>query len=172
MSINVSIQNPTRLATKVSTKAIQEIDHWIGKYPADQRQSAVMAALRIVQDEHQGYLTPELMDAVADYLHMPRIAVYEVASFYAMYESRPVGKFKICVCNSISCLLCGSETLLEYLQKKLDISIGEVSKDGRFSIKIVECLGACVGAPMMMIGKTYYENLTPEKIDKILDGLR
>ncbi len=160
------------LETLVSAEAVAEIDHWIGKYPADQKQSAVMAALRIVQDENGGHLTTQLMDAVAMYLEMPKIAVYEVATFYSMYEHKPVGKYKICVCNSISCLLCGSHEILDYLQKKLGVGLGEVTSDGRFSIKEVECLGACVGAPMMMIGREYYENLTPEKIDKILENLK
>ena len=162
----------TALSTLVSAEAIAEIDHWISKYPADQKQSAVMAALRIVQDENGGHLTTPLMDAVAVYLEMPKIAVYEVATFYSMYEHKPVGKYKICVCNSISCLLCGSHEILDYLQNKLGVGLGEVTSDGRFSIKEVECLGACVGAPMMMIGREYYENLTPEKIDKILENLK
>ena len=130
-----------------------------------------MAALRIVQENNEGYLTEPLMDAVAEYLEMPRIAVYEVATFYSMYEHQPVGRHKICVCNSISCLLNGSEEVLTYLQDKLGIKLGEVTADGKFSIKEVECLGACVGAPAVMIGKQYYESLTPEKIDQILEEL-
>jgi len=149
----------------------REIDHWVAKYPEDQKQSAVMAALRLVQENNQGHLTTELMDAVAEYLEMPRIAVYEVATFYSMYEHKPVGRHKICVCNSISCLLNGSEELISYLEKKLEVKPGEVTPDGKFSIKEVECLGACVGAPAMMIDKQYYEKLTPETIDKILDEL-
>jgi len=149
----------------------KEIDHWVAKYPEDQKQSAVMAALRLVQENNQGHLTTELMDAVAEYLEMPRIAVYEVATFYSMYEHKPVGRHKICVCNSISCLLNGSEELISYLEKKLEVKPGEVTPDGKFSIKEVECLGACVGAPAMMIDKQYYEKLTPETIDKILDEL-
>lgn len=149
----------------------KEIDQWIAKYPEDQKQSAVMAALRIVQENNGGYLTNELMDAVAEYLDMPRIAVYEVATFYSMYEHKPVGRHKICVCNSVSCLLNGSEEVLDYLQTKLGVGMGEVTADGKFSIKEVECLGACVGAPAVMIGKDYYEHLTPEKIDKLLDEL-
>ena len=160
------------LSQLVSSKAIAEVDQWVKQYPDDQKQSAVMAALRIVQDENGGYLTTELMDGVANYLEMPPIAVYEVASFYSMYEHRPVGKHKICVCNSISCMINGSEKIIDYLKKKLGVELGEVTKDGRFSIKEVECLGACVGAPMMMIGKQYYEDLTPEKIDKIIESLR
>ena len=130
-----------------------------------------MTSLRLVQDINQGYLTTELMDAVSEYLEMPRIALYEVATFYSMYEHKPVGRHKICVCNSISCLLNGSEELISYLEKKLEVKPGEVTPDGKFSIKEVECLGACVGAPAMMIDKQYYEKLTPETIDKILDEL-
>jgi NADH-quinone oxidoreductase subunit E len=149
----------------------KEIDTWIGKYPDDHKCSAVMAALRIVQDQNGGWLTVELMDAVADYREMPPIAVYEVATFYSMYEHKPVGKHKICVCNSISCMLNGSEKILDYLQEKLGIGLGEVTEDGRFTIKEVECLGACVGAPAAMIGKQYHEHLTPEILDKILKDL-
>lgn len=162
------LKNSVHLLSEQSTA---DIDIWIAKYPEEQKQSAVMAALRIAQDQNGGWLTNDLMNAVAAYLDMPRIAVYEVATFYSMYEHQPVGRHKICVCNSISCLLNGSEKTIDYLQEKLDVRIGEVTPDGKFSIKEVECLGACVGAPAMMIGKQYYENLTVEKIDQILEGL-
>jgi len=155
----------------LSKEVRDEIDHWLTKFPEDQKQSAVMPALTAVQNANGGYLTPELMDAVAFYLGMPKIAVYEVATFYSMYEHKPVGKHKICVCTNISCMLCGSQKIVDYLKKKLDIDFGEVTTDGRFSLKEVECLAACVGAPMMQIGDDYYENLTPEKIDSILEGL-
>ncbi len=148
-----------------------EIDRWIAKYPPDQKQSAVMAALRIVQDQNGGHLNTQLMDAVAQYLEMDPIAVYEVATFYSMYEMKPVGRHKICICTNISCMLCGSEKIVEHLKKKLGIGFGEVTPDGRFSLKEVECLGACVGAPMFQIGEHYYEHLTTEKVDKILDEL-
>jgi NADH-quinone oxidoreductase subunit E len=164
-------QHTTADPDLISAAARAEIDRWIGKYPADQQQAAVMAALRIVQDENGGWLTQELMDAVAAYLEMPPVAVYEVATFYAMYELKPVGRHKICVCDSISCMLNGSDRIVDYLKKKLGVEVGDVTPDGRFSIKIVECLGACVGAPMFMIGNRYYEDLTPEKIDRILDEL-
>ncbi len=148
-----------------------EIDQWIAKYPAEWKQSAVMAALRIVQDDNGGYLTQELMDRVADYLDMPRIAVYEVATFYSMYELEKVGKHKICVCTNVSCMICGSENIVEHLEKRLGIKLGETTEDGKFTLKEVECLGACGGAPMFQIGKQYYENLTPELVDSILDSL-
>ena len=147
------------------------INKWVAKYPKDQKQSAVMAALRIVQEDNNGFLTTELMDDVAEYLNMPKISVYEVATFYSMYEHKPVGKHKICICTNISCMLCGSKSLVQHLENKLDIKMGEVTQDGKFSLKQVECLGACVNAPMLQIGKTYYENLNKDKLDLILDDL-
>jgi NADH-quinone oxidoreductase subunit E len=152
----------------ISPESRTEIDKWIAKYPADNKRSAVMAALRTVQDQNGGWLSGDLIDAVADYLEMPSIAVYEVASFYSMYELEPVGRHKICLCTNVSCMLCGSDSILEYLQKKLGIGFGETTADGRFTLKEVECLGACGGAPMMQIHNKYYENLTPERIDEIL----
>ena len=148
-----------------------EIDQWIAKYPSEWKQSAVMAALRIVQDANGGFLTQELMDQVADYLDMPPIAVYEVATFYSMYERDRVGRHKICVCTNVSCMICGSDSIVDHLQKRLGIRLGETTEDGRFTLKEVECLGACGGAPMFQIGKQYYENLTPELVDSILDSL-
>lgn len=148
--------------------AMQEIDDWIAKYPSSQKQSAVMSALRIVQ-EAQGHLTPELMDAVAEYLDMPAIAVYEVASFYTMYELKPTGKHLINVCTNISCMLNNSQELVERLEKKLQIKLGETTSDGRFTLRAVECLGACVDAPMMQVDKDYHAKLTTEEaIDNVL----
>ena len=149
----------------------EQIDAWIAKYPEGWQQSACMAALMFVQDMNGGHLTTELMDQVADYLDMPAIAVYEVASFYSMYEHKPVGRHKICLCSNVSCMINGSDSILEHLSNRLGIGFGQVTGDGKFSIKEVECLGACGGAPMMQIGHTYYENLTPELVDQILDGL-
>ncbi len=148
-----------------------EIDRWIAKYPPEWKQSACMAALRIVQDANGGWLSNELMDDVASYLDMPPIAVYEVATFYSMYELKPVGKHKVCVCTNVSCMLNGCDRIVEHLEGRLGIKFGEVTEDGRFSLKEVECLGACGGAPMLQIGNKYYENLTPELVDSILDGL-
>jgi len=157
--------------TLLSTESCAEIDQWIAKYPADRKQSAVMAALRIVQDQNGGWLNTELMDAIADYLGIPAIAVYEVASFYSMYELEPVGRHKICICTNISCMLCGSDQVIEHLQHRLGIKLGETTSDGRFTLKEVECLGACVNAPVIQIARDYHERLTPELIDTILDGL-
>jgi len=147
------------------------IDRWLACYPEDQKQSAVIAALRIVQETQGGYLTKDLMDQVAVYLEMTPISVYEVATFYSNFEHKPVGRHKICLCTNISCMLRGSDDLLQYLEQKLDVKVGEVTADGKYSIKKVECLGACGGAPMMQIGKVFYEDLTEARIDDILDNL-
>jgi NADH-quinone oxidoreductase subunit E len=156
----------------LSSHARSEIDRWIAKYPADRKQSAVLAALREVQHENQGYLTTELMDAVAEYLQMPPIVVYEVGSFYSMLETEKCGRHSISVCTNISCMLNGSGEIMQHIEKKLGIKEGESTEDGRFHIKQEEeCLAACCGAPMMMVDHVYHENLTPEKVDEILDKL-
>jgi NADH-quinone oxidoreductase subunit E len=154
----------------LSKKSLQQIDREIAKYPEDRKRSAVMAALRIAQEEH-GWLSRELMDYIAGLLALPPIQVYEVATFYSMYDLEPVGKHKISVCTNVSCMLCGSDTIVAHLEKRLGITLGQTTPDGRFTLKEVECLAACGGAPMLQIGKQYYENLTPEKLDAILDGL-
>ncbi|QKK12204.1 MAG: NADH-quinone oxidoreductase subunit NuoE [Pseudomonadota bacterium] len=151
--------------------SLNEIDQWIDKYPAEQRQSAVMAALRVAQEQNGGWLTSDLMDAVAEYLQMPAIAVYEVATFYSMYELRPVGKTKLCLCTNISCQLRGSEEIVAHLKQRLGVEMGGTTEDGKITLKEVECLGACVNAPVMQVGREYHENLTPESIDAFLDGL-
>ena len=158
--------------TTLSKKTCKEIDSWLKKYPDDQKQSAVLAALREVQHENKGYLTTELMDSVADYLEMEKIAVYEVASFYSMFETKPVGQHSVSVCNNISCMLMGADKIINHIEKKLDIKTGESTKDGKFFLKCEEeCLAACCGGPMMMIDHIYYENLTTDKVDEILDSL-
>jgi len=156
----------------ISDKAKQQIDIWVAKYPAGYQSSAVMEALKIVQAENDGSLTSELIQAVADYLEMPVISAYEVATFYENYNHKPVGKHVIRFCHNISCMLNGADDLISYLETKTGVKIGEVSEDGLVSVKKVECLGACVGAPMFQIGDQYYENLTQKKIDEILDGLK
>ncbi len=148
-----------------------EIDKWIAKYPAEQKQSATMPALRIVQEANGGWLNTELMDAIAEYLDVRPISVYEVATFYSMYELKPVGRHKICVCTNVSCMLCGSDEIVAHLRSRLGIGFGETTADGKFTLKEVECLGACGGAPMFQIGTVYYENLTPQKVDAVLDEL-
>ncbi len=157
---------------KLSEHARSEIDRWIKIYPEDQKQSAVLAALREVQHENQGYLTTELMDAVAEYLEMPLIAVYEVVAFYSMLETEKVGRHSISVCTNISCMLNGSDEIVQHIEKKLGIKIGESTEDGRYYLKQEEeCLAACCAAPMMMVDHVYHENLTPEKVDEILEKL-
>lgn len=156
--------------TGLSEHARQEIDTWIAKFPPDRKRSAVLAALRTVQHDNGGYLTRESMDAVADYLGLPKVQVYEVATFYSMFETKPVGRHSISVCTNISCMLCGGEEMLSHVEKRLGIKVGESTPDGRFFLKREEeCLAACNNAPMMMVDHVYYENLTPEKVDEILD---
>lgn len=159
------------MASLLSPRALSEIEKEAQKYPAEHRASAVMAALRIAQEEH-GWLSEPVMDFVAGLLGMQPIQVYEVATFYSMYELRPVGRHKISVCTNISCMLCGSDDIVRYLEEKLGIRLGETTPDGRITLREVECLAACGGAPACIVGKTYHENLTPEKIDVILAGLK
>lgn len=156
---------------KISKDTYAAIDKWIAKYPTENRQAAVIPALHIIQDANKGYLTEALMDELADYLGMPEIAVYEVASFYSMYEHKPVGRHKVSICTNISCMLMGSDKIVKHLQEKYGAGLGETTTDGKFTFKEVECLGACVGAPMCLIGRDYHENLTPEKIEEILNKL-
>ncbi len=149
------------------------IDHSIAKYPPERKRSAVLAALTEAQHENGGYLTVALMDEVADYLDMPRIAVYEVASFYSMLETKPVGRHSISVCTNLSCWLRGADALVAHIEKRLGIETASSTSDGRIYLKREEeCLAACAGAPMMMVDHKYYEDLTPSKIDLVLDGLR
>ena len=169
-----SSQNKTHdsaaTAALLSLHLREEIDHWLAKFPPDRKRSAVLAALRAAQHENNGYLTRELMDAIADYLELPPVQVYEVASFYSMFETKPVGRHHISVCTNISCMLCGGEEILAHCERRLGIKVGESTADGRFYLKQEEeCLAACNGAPMMMVDHVYYENLTNEKVDEILD---
>jgi len=155
----------------LSSRSLKLVEREIAKYPPERKSSAVMAALRIAQAEH-GWLSVPLMDYVAGLLVMRPIQVYEVASFYSMYDLKPVGKHKICVCTNVSCMLCGSDQIVKHLEKRLGIKLGETTPDGRFTLKEVECLAACGGAPMFQIGDSYYENLTPQKVDELLASLR
>ncbi len=147
------------------------IDAEVAKYPPEWKQSAVMPALTLVQDANGGWLTRDLMDAVAAYLDMPVVSVYEVATFYGMYDLEPQGRHKVCVCNSVSCLLLGSEELIEHVESKYGVRPGETTPDGRFTFKEVECLGACRHAPAVLLDKTYHEDLSPEALDELIDGL-
>ena len=151
---------------------LHEIDGWLKCFPPDQKQSAVLSALRIAQHQNNGFLTTPLMDAVAAYLSMDKIAVYEVASFYSMYELKPVARHNIAVCTNVSCMLMGSENIVNHLQKKLGIKMGESTGDGRIYLKKEEeCLAACAGGPMMQVDHVYHTHLTLQKVDEIIDGL-
>ena len=156
----------------LSADAIEKIEYELTKYPEDQRQAAVMSALRIAQTEN-GWLSPECIVDVAKYLGIPKIAALEVATFYNMYDLEPVGKHKITVCTNISCMLRDSDTIVEHLKKKLDIDFNEVSADGKYCLKEGECMGSCGGAPLMSVNNTkVHEFLTPEKVDEILKELK
>lgn len=157
--------------TLLSSKVRAQIDEWLLRYPANQKRSGVIQALMFAQEANNGWLTEQLMDAVADYLDMPRIAVYEVASFYTMYNLAPVGRHVIHVCTNISCMLNGAEDILQHIKHKLKINVNETTADGKFTLREAECLAACAGAPMFQIDKTYYENLNPKKINTILEEL-
>jgi len=155
----------------LTTESIQKIDREIAKYPADQKQSAVMAALAIAQEE-LGWLPSEAIEFVANYLGMPPIAAYEVASFYNMYDLKPVGKHKLTVCTNLPCMLSGGVDAGEYLKKKLGIEFNETTPDGKFTLKEGECMGACGDAPVMLVNnRRMCSCMQPEQIDKLLAEL-
>lgn len=168
MSSNaISSQLPS---TKLSDESLAEIERECKKYPPEHRQSALMAALRIAQDEH-GWLSSALIELVAAIIRVPAVRAFEVATFYTMYDLQPVGKHKISVCTNISCMLRGCDEIVAHLQKKLGVKFGETTTDGKFTLKEAECLAACAGAPMLQLDREYHENLTPQRIDEILDNL-
>jgi len=155
----------------LSYQAKQAIDSWLTKFPPEQKQSAVLYALQVVQEENGGWLTEALMNAVAAYLGIPKVVVYEVATFYSMFELKPVGRYKISICTNISCMLRGSDEIVSHLKNRLGINLGETTEDGHFTLKEVECLAACGGAPALQINRIYYEDITPDRIDSILADL-
>jgi NADH-quinone oxidoreductase subunit E len=157
----------------LSAHVREEIDHWVAKFPEGRQRSAVIAALHAAQHENGGYLTPELMTAVAEHLKLPPIQVFEVASFYSMFETKPVGRHSISVCTNISCMLRGGDDILAHVEKRLGIKAGQSTPDGKFYLKVEEeCLAACCGAPMMMIDHVYHENLTPKSVDEVLEAVK
>ena len=159
-------------AEALPTRVVEEIEHWKTRFPEGRERSAVIAALHAAQHENHGFLTRELMDGVAEYLGLPPIQVYEVATFYSMFQTRPVGRNDVAICTNVSCMLRGADDLVAHVEKKLGIKLGESTEDGRiFLKKEEECLAACCGAPMMMVNHVYHENLTIENVDDILDGL-
>jgi len=154
----------------LAASSIAEIEQEIAKYPPECKASAIMAGLRIAQEQH-GWLAPELIAEVADLVGVPSVRAMEVATFYSMYHLQPVGRHVISLCTNLSCMLRGSDSIFGHLQQRLGIGFGGTTEDGKFTIKEVECLAACGGAPMLQIDKDYYENLTPERVDEILEGL-
>lgn len=159
--------------TTLLTESIKgKIDTWVAKFPIGKQRSAIIGSLHAVQEHNQGYLTPELMDAVADYLDLPRIYIYEVATFYSMFQTEPVGRNEIAICTNISCMLSGSDVIVQHIEDRLSIKLGESTKDGNIFLKREEeCLAACTGAPMMMVNHQYIENLDIEKVNEILEKL-
>jgi NADH-quinone oxidoreductase subunit E len=157
---------------QLSAYVRQEIDRWKTRFPEGRERSAVIGALHAVQHENDGYLTTELLNEVADYLNLPPIQVYEVATFYSMFQTKPVGRHNVAICTNVSCMLRGADDIVGHVEKKLGIKLGESTEDGRIFLKNEEeCLAACCGAPMMMVDHKYHENITPQKIDDILDAL-
>jgi len=166
----------TALASKLqllSEDTRKEIDHWVAKFPPGRQRSASLAALRAAQQQNHGFLTPDLMDAVAEYLNLPPIQVYEVASFYSMFETHPCGRHHVSICTNISCMLNGAEELVAHAEARLGIKLNQSTPDGRIFLKQEEeCLAACTGAPMMMVDHVFHEHLTPAALDSILDALK
>ncbi len=162
----------TDTESPLSAHSREEIDELLKRYPVEQKKSALLGALSVAQHQNHGYLTDELMDAVAAYLGLAKIEVYEVASFYSMYELKPVARHNVSLCTNISCMLMGSQTIVDHVESKLGIKLGESTEDGRIYLKVEEeCLAACSSGPMMQVDHVYHENLTPEKVDAILDAL-
>ena len=157
----------------LSENVRKEIDSIRSKFPYDKNKSSIIESLLVIQHENSGYLNEEFIGALAQYLNVQKIDVYEVATFYSMFNLKPIGKNTISVCTNVSCMLRNSDQIVEYIEKKLKIKIGESTKDNKFYLKDeMECLAACNGAPMMQVNHVNYENLTFEKIDKILDGIK
>lgn len=159
------------LTITFSKEALQEMERIIQQYPEAHKKSALLPLLHIAQKDSDGWLSPDTMMQVAQILDIKPIEVYEVATFYTMYHLNPVGKYVIEVCQTGPCMICGSEKILAYIEKKLNLKVGETTADKLFTLKTVECLGACGYAPMFQIGEQFYENLTEEKVDEILDSL-
>lgn len=149
-----------------------KIDHWLSKFPPERKRSALIQGLFAAQEQNTGWLSDDLITAVAKYLDLPPVWAYEVASFYSMFETTPVGRNNVAICTNISCWLNGAEDIVRHCERKLGTKLGESTADGRIYLKREEeCLAACCGAPMMVVNGHYHENLTPAKVDEILDGL-
>ncbi len=160
------------MSYELSAHFREEIDAWRTRFPADRQRSAVIRALHIVQHENKGFITTEQMDAVAEYLDLPPIQVYEVATFYSMFQTEEVGRNEVSICTNVSCMLRGSDDIVDHVENKLGIKLGESTRDGKIFLKEEEeCIAACCGAPAMQVNHKYHENLTTEMVDEILDGL-
>jgi NADH-quinone oxidoreductase subunit E len=157
---------------RFNEQQLQEFNRLVARYPSDKQKSALLPVLHLAQDTFGGWLSAETMDYVAELLHIEPIEVYEVATFYSMYNLKPVGKYLFEVCHTGPCMVSGSDNIIDYIKQKLNIGVGETTTDGLFTLKTVECLGACGYAPMMQLGKTYREHLTKEKVDAIVDECR
>lgn len=164
-------KDPSGVKPQFSAEALRQAQEIFSRYPADRRNSALLPLLHLGQKEFGGWLSKEAMDYIAEFLGMAPIRVYEVATFYTMYNLHPVGRYHVQVCTNISCWLCGSDAIGQALQKKLGIGYGETDKDKRFTLSEVECLGACINAPMMQINDDYHENLTPGAVAGVIDQL-
>ena len=159
-------------AVALSDATRAHIDEWRARFPPDRQRSALLQGLMAAQDQNGGWLSDELIAAVAKYLSLPAVWAYEVASFYSMYDRQPVGRHKVAVCTNISCWLNGAEDIVRHCERKLGVKLGESTSDNRVYLKREEeCLAACAGAPMMVVDGHYHEKLTPAKVDEILDGL-
>ncbi len=155
--------------TEFSKEKLDKVNELISHYPQGKQKSALLPILHLAQQEFGGWLDVSTMDYVASLLSIQPIEVYEVATFYSMYNMKPVGKYVFEVCQTGPCMLNGSDAIIKYIQEKLNISVGETTADGLFTLKVVECLGACGYAPMMQLGKTFREHLTKEKVDKLIE---
>jgi NADH-quinone oxidoreductase subunit E len=160
------------MSFELSSHVREAIDEWKTRFPPDRQRSAVIRALHLVQHENEGHISAEQMNAVAEYLELPAIHVYEVATFYSMFQTKPCGRNEVSICTNVSCMLRGADDIVDYVEKKLGIKLGESTSDGRiFLKKEEECIAACCGAPAMQVNHRYHENLTREMVDDILEGL-
>ncbi|MCG8371227.1 MAG: NAD(P)H-dependent oxidoreductase subunit E [Proteobacteria bacterium] len=160
------------MSCELSARVREAIDAWKARFPADRQRSAVIRALHLVQHENEGWITADQMNAVAAYLDLPPIQVYEVATFYSMFQTQPCGRNEVSICTNVSCMLRGADEIVEHVEAKLGVKLGESTDDGRIFLKREEeCIAACCGAPAMQVNHRYFENLTADRVDEILDGL-
>ena len=160
------------MSYELSAHVRDEIEQWKARFPEDRQRSAVISALHAVQHENKGFVTADQMNAIAAFLELPTIQVYEVATFYSMFQTKEVGRNEVAICTNVSCMLRGADDLVDHVEKKLGVKLGESTEDGKVFLKREEeCIAACCGAPAMMVNHQYYENLTMEMVNEILDGL-